>query len=77
MDVSKADLDRAKTKSIKVFPAGKPIAMVSFSGKAEVGWRQQYNCFFDRYSNRQHSYPAETLKARLLCAVVIRKLGHE
>ena len=24
MDVSKADLDRAKTKSIKIFPAGKP-----------------------------------------------------
>lgn len=28
MDVSKTDLDRAKTKSIKVFPAGKPITTV-------------------------------------------------
>lgn len=31
MDVSKADMDRAKTKSVKVFPAGTPFAADSLA----------------------------------------------
>lgn len=53
MDVSKTDLDRAKTKSVKVFPAGKSITMVpSFARETEVGGRSQHFC---RYSYIRYS----------------------